>query len=146
MTNNVIETIPRSSILICDVPSIAALIENVLLKSPYAICHHAASLPQVAAAKVLDKPVSLIIACQQLDKNLMMLLTTLLKQQPMPVVIFTAEYDAFLQQQAILAGVSAFVVDGLQSHRVLPVVSMPDAETAICLSETESQTADATTS
>ncbi len=114
----------RRTILICDDKQIAALIDNALYKSPYAVSHQAVSLAQVAAAEVLDKPVMLIIASQKLDDNLMSLVSTLLKQQPMPVVIFTGEYDALLQQKAIQAGVSAFVVDGLQPHRVLPVVSM----------------------
>lgn len=124
MTNHIEPMLTRRSILICDDPQITALIDNALHKSPYAVSHQAASLAQVAAAEVLDKPVLLIIASQQLDSNLLTLVSTLLKQQPLPVVIFTGEYDALLQQQAIQAGVSAFVVDGLQPHRVLPVVSM----------------------
>lgn len=124
MTSYSEPSLSRRSILICDDPRMAALIDNALHKSPYAISYQAASLAQVAAAEVLDKPVLLIIASQQLDANLLTLVSTLLKQQPLPVVIFTGEYDALLQQQAIQAGVSAFVVDGLQPHRVLPVVSM----------------------
>lgn len=124
MSNQFEPTATRRTILICEDQRIAALIDNALHKSPYAVAHQAASLSQVAAAEVMDKPVLLIIASQQLNANLLTLVSTLLRQQPMPVVIFTGEYDALLQQQAIQAGVSAFVVDGLQPHRVLPVVSM----------------------
>ena len=124
MSIQIESTLTRRSILISEDPSIAGLIDNALHKSPYAVSHQAATLAQVAAAEVLDKPVMLIIATQKLDENLLTLVSTLLKQQSMPVVIFTGEYDALLQQQAIQAGVSAFVVDGLQPHRVLPVVSM----------------------
>jgi len=127
MSNYSENLLSRRSILISDDKRSAALIDNALHKTPYGVSQHALSLSQVAAAEVLEKPVLLIIAMQHLDQNLLTLISTLLKQQPLPVVIFTDKYDALLQQQAILAGVSAFVVDGLQPHRVLPVVSMANS-------------------
>lgn len=127
MSNYSENLLSRRSVLISDDKQTAALIDNALHKTPYGVIQHALSLSQVAAVEVLEKPVLLIIAMQHLDQNLLTLISTLLKQQPLPVVIFTDKYDALLQQQAILAGVSAFVVDGLQPHRVLPVVSMANS-------------------
>ncbi|MDT8312004.1 MAG: hypothetical protein RQ732_11200, partial [Methylophaga sp.] len=82
MSTQIESTLSRRSILISEDSRIAGLIDNALHKSPFAVSHQAATLAQVAAAEVLDKPVMLIIATQQLDVNLLTLVSTLLKQQP----------------------------------------------------------------
>ncbi|AFJ02220.1 Response regulator NasT [Methylophaga frappieri] len=115
---------PLRTILISDAPKLTAIVENALYQTPYAVSYQANSLSQVAAAEVVDRPVMLLIVCEALSADLITLISTLLKQHPLPVVIFTQTYDAVLQQQAIQAGVSAFVVDGLQPHRIVPVLSM----------------------
>jgi len=44
------------------------------------------------------------------------------RDRPLPIVVFTGAEGAGLITEAIAAGVSAYVVDGLERHRVKPVI------------------------
>lgn len=114
------------TILICSESDKTQLIQSALHESEFEISSHAATLSQLAASEVTDQLAMLVIVTAKCDENLSTLITTLLKHQSMPVVIFTDEFDALAQQQAIRAGVSAYVVDGLHSHRLLPLLKMAE--------------------
>jgi response regulator NasT len=88
----------------------------------FEVTNQSASLPKLAM-KQLEFTGMFILAVRNCDSDMMALVDMLLRQQPMPVVIFTDVYDAQVEKQAIELGVSAYVVDGLQPHRVLPLLS-----------------------
>lgn len=46
------------------------------------------------------------------------------RDRPLPIVVFTGAEGAGLITEAIAAGVSAYVVDGLERHRVKPVIEV----------------------
>jgi len=114
------------TILICPQADKTELIQSALMGSEFQVGCHAASLSQIAASEVTEHSAMLIIVTAKCDENLSALITTLLKHQPLPVVIFTEEFDALAQQQAIRAGVSAYVVDGLHAHRLVPLLKMAE--------------------
>jgi len=49
---------------------------------------------------------------------------TINRDRPLPIVVFTGAEGAGLITEAIAAGVSAYVVDGLERHRVKPVIEV----------------------
>ena len=51
-------------------------------------------------------------------------LSTVSASCPRPVVVFSADADAAPMQQALKAGVSAYVIDGLNPQRLLPVLQV----------------------
>lgn len=57
-------------------------------------------------------------------------LAVLSSQNPRPVVVFTADDSTDPLHQALRAGVSAYVVDGLQPHRLAPVLKVAIARFA----------------
>jgi response regulator NasT len=46
------------------------------------------------------------------------------RDNPRPIVLFSNQRDPEYIRQAVQAGVSAYVVDGLQKERVLPIVEV----------------------
>ena len=44
------------------------------------------------------------------------------RDQPRPIVMFADKGDASTAKHAVRAGVSAYVVDGLQDHRICPIL------------------------
>jgi len=44
------------------------------------------------------------------------------RDQPKPIVMFADKSDADIAKHAVRAGVSAYVVDGLQDHRICPIL------------------------
>lgn len=88
----------------------------------FAVSNHANSLPQLAM-QPFELSEMFILVVADCDSDMLALIDILLRQQPMPVVIFTERYDAQVETQAIQLGVSAYVVDGLQLHRLVPLLS-----------------------
>jgi response regulator NasT len=110
------------STLVCDRPDIAQQLVDQLHGTMFEVTNQSASLPKLAM-KQLEYTGMFILAVRNCDSDMMALIDMLLRQQPMPVVIFTDVYDAQVEKQAIQLGVGAYVVDGLQPHRVLPLLS-----------------------
>lgn len=110
------------STLVCDCPETAQQIVKQLNGSMFEVSNQSHSLAQLAM-KQLELTGMFILAVRNCDSDMMALIDMLLRQQPLPVVIFTETYDAQVEKQAIQLGVSAYVVDGLQPHRVLPLLS-----------------------
>ena len=111
-----------NSTLVCDRSDIAQQLVEQLSGTMFEVTNQSASLPKLAM-KQLEFTGMFILAVRNCDSDMMALVDMLLRQQPMPVVIFTDVYDAQVEKQAIELGVSAYVVDGLQPHRVLPLLS-----------------------
>ncbi|ODN67224.1 MULTISPECIES: ANTAR domain-containing response regulator [Methylophaga] len=111
-----------NSTLVCDRSDIAQQLVEQLSGTMFEVTNQSASLPKLAM-KQLEFTGMFILAVRNCDSDMMALIDMLLRQQPMPVVIFTDAYDAQVEKQAIQLGVSAYVVDGLQPHRVLPLLS-----------------------
>lgn len=114
------------TILICPQADKKELIQSALMGSEFQVSCHADALSKIAASEVTEHSAMLIIVTEKCDENLSALITTLLKHQPLPIVIFTEAFDALAQQQAIRAGVSAYVVDGLHAHRLVPLLKMAE--------------------
>lgn len=110
------------STLVCDRPDIAQQLVDQLHGTMFEVTNQSTSLPKLAM-KQLEYTGMFILAVRNCDSDMMALIDMLLRQQPMPVVIFTDVYDAQVEKQAIQLGVGAYVVDGLQPHRVLPLLS-----------------------
>lgn len=95
--------------------------------------------------KSLDEFGCRVVACVSLDEDLVSLVEThdpdvvildmdapgrdcldslerIKSKVPRPIVIFTKDDDGETIRRAVRAGVSAYIVDGLQRHRVRPIV------------------------
>lgn len=47
------------------------------------------------------------------------------RDRPRPIVMFTDEHDPAAMRQAIKAGVSAYIVEGIQASRLQPILDVP---------------------
>lgn len=64
------------------------------------------------------QPDLLVIDCDAPSERLLTRLRELSEYKPLPVVLFTENDNRSIIQQAVRAGVSAYVVDGLDQHRL----------------------------
>ena len=74
-----------------------------------------------------SSPDIVVIKTETSSKYFMNQLYNLNQENPKPIVIFTDESEGGLIDSAIKAGVSAYVVDGLSSDRVKPVLEIARA-------------------
>ncbi|WP_432474301.1 ANTAR domain-containing response regulator [Amphritea sp. HPY] len=69
------------------------------------------------------KPDIIIIELDSPDRDVLEHMATLNSHIPKPVVMFAEEGDTETIEQAIKAGVSAYVVDGMSADRIQPIMS-----------------------
>ena len=97
-------------------------IKQCLSKSSYklvSVCH---SLTEMSQA-VITNDINLVMVVT--DKKFDPLFATVRqinKQHPIPFIIFTYEDNRCVIESAIKAGVSAYIVDGLQANRVISIL------------------------
>jgi two-component system, response regulator / RNA-binding antiterminator len=70
------------------------------------------------------RPDVVIVNAQSPSRDTLEHLAVMNARSPRPVVVFSADAHAELMRRAIAAGVSAYVVDGLQPNRVQPVLQV----------------------
>ena len=76
-------------------------------------------------AKVREvQPDAIIIDLESPDRDTLEHMRVISRDQPRPVVMFADDDDSGTIQQAIAAGVSAYVVDGLSPKRIKPLLDV----------------------
>ena len=70
------------------------------------------------------QPDVIIMDCESPDKATIETLKLVAKENPKPIVMFVEDGDGGLAKEAVRAGVSAYIVDGLSASRVQPVIEI----------------------
>ncbi len=70
------------------------------------------------------QPDVIIIDCESPDRDTIESLRTVARHNPKPIVMFVEDGDGELAKEAVRAGVSAYIVDGLSPQRVQPVIDI----------------------
>ncbi len=103
-------------------PARAALVaEGLAGERPVEVRH---TLAFDAAAAELFAPDVVVVASDSPDRDTIESLREATAANPRPVVMFVDRSEPGLAQQAVLAGVSAYVVDGLSAARVRSVLEV----------------------
>jgi response regulator NasT len=84
----------------------------------------AASLDEAGAELGVFAPDVIVIACDSPDRDTLESLRETTDANPRPVVMFVDRSAPGLAEQAVEAGVAAYVVDGLSPGRVRPVLEV----------------------
>ena len=58
------------------------------------------------------------------DRDVMEQVVMVSRDQPRPIVLFTDEHDPGVMRQAIQAGVSAYIVEGIHAARLQPILDV----------------------
>lgn len=112
-------------VMLVDIPALhTAILEEEIEQAGYELT--ASMQGTVGLLKVFSsaRPDLLVINLQTPDKTILDTLHILKRESPCPIVIFSSDDDASVIQLAIRAGVSAYVVDGLMSRRIKPVIDV----------------------
>ena len=116
-------TIPLNVLLIDSNPERAAIVEAGL--SCAAITKlQSSNQDDLLSSIERIKPDVIILDCESPDKKTIKTLRLIVKENPKPVVMFVENADGDLAKEAIRAGVSSYIVDGLSAARIKPVVDI----------------------
>jgi len=70
------------------------------------------------------QPDVIIMDCDSPNRDTIESLRLVARENPKPIVMFVEDGDGTLAKEAVRAGVSAYIVDGLVSTRVRPVIEV----------------------
>ncbi|MBI5611963.1 MAG: ANTAR domain-containing protein [Gammaproteobacteria bacterium] len=102
----------------------AVFLEHALLDAGYRVVCCAGAGGDLSAQVREHQPDVIIIDTESPDRDTLEHLCCISRDQPRPVVIFTHDEDSAKIRAAMQAGVSAYVVRGLASERIKPVIDV----------------------
>jgi response regulator NasT len=100
----------------------AALLKHALERAGCQIAAHVTSSTDMAGLVSEIKPDVIILDIDSPDRDTLEHLCVISRDQPHPIVMFTHDDDSEKIRAAIRAGVSAYVVDGIKSERLRPIM------------------------
>jgi two-component system, response regulator / RNA-binding antiterminator len=103
-------------------PARAALVAEGLAGMQPVDLRHATQLQESELSAF--KPDLIVIACDSPDRDTLESLREATQANPRPVVMFVDRSEPGLADEAVRAGVAAYVVDGLQPNRVRPILEV----------------------
>jgi response regulator NasT len=102
----------------------AALLKHALQGAGYRIAAHVSSSADLPGLVSELKPDVILLDTESPDRDTLEHLCIISRDQPRPIVMFTHDDDSEKIRAAIRAGVSAYVVDGLKSERLGPIMEV----------------------
>jgi len=102
----------------------SAIIEQALTDHGYQVVGRAGRGDDLLKRVQESQPEVIIIDLDSPDRDTLEHMRTISRDQPKPIVMFAENGDSRTIEEAIQAGVSAYIVDGLNSQRVKPIVDV----------------------
>lgn len=111
-------------LLIDDDRGRSALLEQALNDAGYTVIARFGTGDNIATLVGEHQPDVIIVDLDSPDRDTLEHMHTITRDQPRPIVMFAEDQDSSAIHKAIKAGVSAYIVDGLSSQRVKPVMEV----------------------
>ncbi len=112
-------------VLLCDADrGRAALLEQALADAGYRVITRLDGAANLSAEVARHQPDVIIIDLDSPDRDTLEQMRSISREQPRPIVMFAEDDASGTISQAIKAGVSAYVVDGLSGKRVRQVMEV----------------------
>jgi response regulator NasT len=115
---------PLRILLVDETLERAALLKHALQDAGCKIAAHVSASADLPGLVAELKPDLIILDIESPDRDTLENLSVIRRDQPRPIVMFTHDDDSDKIRAAVRAGVSAYVVDGLKSERLRPIMDV----------------------
>ena len=105
-------------------PDRSAVVQQALLAHGHQVVGHHSSTIRLYDEVSRLQPDVIVIDTESPDRDTLEHICLLSERTPRPVVLFTDEHDGDIIRDAVRAGVTAYIVDGLAVERVVPIVQV----------------------
>ncbi|MBI4006413.1 MAG: ANTAR domain-containing protein [Gammaproteobacteria bacterium] len=119
-----LETKQLSIMLVDELPERSEIIKKILEKAGHRIVARASSKADLTSLVNHYHPDIIIIDMESPDRDTLEHMRTISADRPRPIVMFTNDEDSQTIRRAVKAGVTAYIVDGLQPRRVMPILEI----------------------
>ncbi|MCZ2723403.1 ANTAR domain-containing protein [Marinomonas sp. 15G1-11] len=116
--------LPLTVMLVDNEPARAAIVEQALLDNGYKVIRRLENTQNLTRAVQESLPDMVIIDIESPDRDMLENMSQLTRNNPRPIVMFAEENESTSMEAAIRAGVSAYVVDGMQPNRFKPILQV----------------------
>ena len=110
--------------LVDEDPSRTAVLERALQDNGYDVVARIGTKEDLLDRVRTIQPDVIIIDMQSPDRDTLESMHMINREQPRPVVMFAEKSDQVTITEAVKAGVSAYVVDGLNAKRIQPIMEV----------------------
>ena len=100
------------------------LLRTALQTAGYEVVAEVNSAVDILGKVRAVKPDVIVIDRDSPDRDTLEHVCMITRDEPRPIVMFTQDHNQALMREALLAGVSAYVVDGLAAERVQGIVNV----------------------
>jgi response regulator NasT len=111
-----------NTIVISEQPEVTTKLNTALAETDYKIIFEGSTLQELLSLNWQVEPDLIIAVLNTSDSQVLSKFKVINEQFPLPIVIFTHDDRDDAIEQAIQAGVSAYIVDGFREDRVLPIL------------------------
>jgi response regulator NasT len=102
----------------------SALLEQALKDAGYDVVARVSSENDLYAIVNQSQPDIIIVDMEVPDRDTLEHMRSINRNQPKPIVMFAEQDDSSMIDAAMKAGVSAYVVDGLDFKRIKPIINV----------------------
>ncbi len=111
-------------LIVDDAPARALVLEEALTRAGCGIAGTVTATDDLAAVVRERQPDVIIIDVESPSRDTLESLRVINRDLPRPIVMFVDHSDSGTIEQAMKAGVSAYVIDGLNAQRIKPVIDV----------------------
>ena len=116
---------PKLRVMLVDAsPGRTAILERALSDAGYDVVARVASDEQLNEQVAELQPDVIIIDLDSPGRDVLEHMQTISKERPKPIVMFAERGETQTIEKAVKAGVSAYVVDGINPSRIKPIVDV----------------------
>jgi|TARA_B110000211_G_C14008475_1_gene521965 response regulator NasT len=115
---------PVRVMLVDDTPTRSAILEQALRDQGLTVVCRLESAQGLIKNVEVHQPDIIIMDLESPDRDTLENMTVLNQHNPKPVIMFSDEDNSQIVSQAVQAGVSAYIIDGLNPHKVKPIMDV----------------------
>lgn len=115
---------PLKVMLVDDIAGRAAILEQALTDAGHKVVARLTSAQRLSARVLEFQPDIVIIDLDSPDRDTLENMSILSRDNPKPIIMFAQQDDSNTIAEAVKAGVSAYIVDGLSAKRVKPIIDV----------------------
>jgi two-component system, response regulator / RNA-binding antiterminator len=111
-------------LLINDTPKKVGRLRSALIEAGFEVIDESGLIIDLPARVEAVRPDVILIDSDSPGRDVMEQVCLVTRDQPRPIVMFTDEQNPDVMRQAIQSGVSAYIVEGIQSQRLKPILDV----------------------
>ena len=111
-------------LLINDTPKKVGRLRAALIEAGFDVIDESGLIIDLPARVEAVRPDVILIDSESPGRDVLEQVVLVSRDQPRPIVMFTDDQDPGVMRQAIKSGVSAYIVAGIQSERLQPILDV----------------------